>query len=199
MALQKLRTAMVRPGRDRLKGEVEVDEVWLGGVGDTRKKYLENKRFVLTSVEKNGRKIGRIRMKLISETGGHALLAGIQEMVEPGSLVVTDGWQSYMCITKHGYQHRRVIMPDKRKDLRDQDLLPGVHRVAALFKRWVLGTYQGKIDTKHLPRYLDEFVFRFNRRTSESRGLLFYRLLQNAVQAKAVPYSVLTQDRNPYI
>ncbi|MBI4403072.1 MAG: IS1595 family transposase [Deltaproteobacteria bacterium] len=194
MLLQKLRGAMVRPNRDLLRGDVEVDEIWLGGMGTIKEVY--NKRLILTCVEKNGDRIGRIRMKLIPNTSGETLLSGIQECVEPGSTVETNGWQGYLLITNHGYKHQRKITPDSRKDIREQNILPKVHRVASLFKRWVLGTYQGRIDTKHLPVYLDEFVFRFNRRTSKSRGLLFYRLLENAVQTKSRPYQAIAGLRS---
>lgn len=185
LLLQKLRTAMVLPHRDQLKGEIEVDEAWLGGLSQAGERTRKNKHFILICAEKNGPGIGRIRMKLIPENGGHVLLAGIQELIELGSTVETDGWQGYMCITRHGYKHQRRIMPDRRVEKRDQDLLPRVHRVSSLFKRWVLGTYQGRVDAKYLQRYLDEFVFRFNRRTSGSRGLLFYRLLNNAVHVNS--------------
>lgn len=194
LMLQKLRIAMVLQQRERLKGEVEVDEIWLGGTEDPYKKNRGNKQLILTAVEKNGPGIGRIRMKVIHENGSHALLAGIQEIVEPGSSIDTDGWQGYMGITRHGYIHHRIINPSSRKTLRETDSLPRVHRVASLFKRWILGTYQGRVDSKHLPRYLDEFVFRFNRRTSRSRGLLFYRLLENSIRTAPATYSDIIKE-----
>jgi hypothetical protein len=68
------------------------------------------------------------------------------------------------------------------------ELLPRIHLVASLLKRWLLGTHQGAVSIEHLDYYLDEFTFRFNRRTSRSRGLLFYRLVQQAVELDPVPY-----------
>ena len=192
MLLQKLRTAMVRPHRDLLKGNVEVDEIWLGGMGTVGKKMRINKRLVLTCVENDGGRIGRIRMKLIPNTSADTLCSGIQQFVAAGSTIETDGWPAYLSIAEHGYKHIRRVTPESRVDIREQNILPKVHRVASLFKRWVLGTYQGKIDTKHLPAYLDEFVFRFNRRTSKSRGLLFYRLLENTVQMRPHNYKTIT-------
>ena len=71
--------------------------------------------------------------------------------------------------------------------------IAGVHRVAALVQRWELGTHHGSIQPEHLDAYLDEFVFRFNRRTSKSRGMLFYRLLQQAVVTAPVTYQDVTK------
>ena len=198
MLLQKLRTAMVRSHRDLLRGDIEADEIWLGGVGPAGKKMRKNKRLILVCVEKNGTRIGRIRMKLIPDTKGETLLSGILECVETGSTIETDGWQGYLNIDQHGYKHERKITPESRTDMRENGILPLVHRVSSLFKRWVLGTYQGRVDTKHLPAYLDEFVFRFNRRTSKSRGLLFYRLLETSVQMKSKPYRKIIRPNQQF-
>ena len=192
MMMQKLRSAMVRPQRSQLTGELEVDEIYIGGPEVEGKKYRSSKRLILIAVEKKGSSIGRIRMKLISNTRSPTLLASIQEMAEPGSLIQTDGWVGYVEIANHGYKHEAIPMPTSRKGKREENSLPKVHRVASLFKRWILGTYQGRVDSKHLPKYLDEFVFRFNRRTSGSRGLLFERLLENCVQFKAPTYEIIT-------
>lgn len=191
MMMQKLRAAMVRPGRDRLAGELEVDEIYIGGPEVEGKSYRSTKHLILIAVEKRGSSIGRIRMKLIPSTCGWVLLEGVQDLIEPGSHVQTDGWPGYREIAKHGYKHQAIQMPTTRKEKRAADTLPRVHRVASLFKRWMLGTYQGRVDPKHLPAYLDEFVFRFNRRTSGSRGLLFHRLMENAVQLKAPTYQTI--------
>jgi len=195
MMLQKLRTAMVRPEREKLNGDLEVDEIYIGGPEVEGKRYRSSKRLILVAVEKNGQGIGRIRMKSIPSTSSHVLLAGIQEMVEPGSRIETDAWRGYFCLPQNGYDHIRTEMAPTRKGKREQDALPRVHRVASLFKRWLMGTYQGRVDPKHLPQYLEEFVFRFNRRTSQSRGLLFFRLLENAVRIKAPTYRTITQRR----
>jgi hypothetical protein len=189
--LKQLRRAMVRPDRDRLRGEVEVDEIWLGGLNRSNRRTHENKHFLLVAVEKNGSKIGRIRMKWIPEKASYVLVAGVQELIEPGSLVETDGWQAYMAMARHGYRHKRRIQSSgNRAKVREENLLPRVHKVASLFKRWIMGTYHGKVDLKYLPHYLDEFVFRFNRRTSRSRGLLFQRLLENCAQPRSSKYPV---------
>lgn len=191
--LHKLRRAMVRPGRDRLKGEVEVDEVFVGGVekGGGRR-HLGNKALVAVAAQVDGGGIGRIRLKRIPDASEKSLRSFIQSAVEPGSIVITDGWPAYDGLTAAGYRHRartRGANPE-----RASKLMPRVHRVASLLKRWLLGTHQGAVSREHLDVYLDEFTFRFNRRTSRARGLLFYRLLSQAVQVKPAPTATLFLD-----
>lgn len=194
--MQKLRRATISPHRSLLSGELEVDEIYIGGPEIEGEKYRSHKQLILVAVEKKGQGIGRIRMKFIPNTSGHILLAGIQEMIKLGSKIETDGWHGYNCLEKNNYNRLTTQVAQTRKAKREQNILPRVHRVASLFKRWLLGTYQGRFDPKYLPQYLDEFVFRFNRRTSKSRGLLFLRLLENAVQVKAVTYYAITQTEN---
>lgn len=194
LALHKLRRAMITPGRNLLKGEIETDEIYIGGVESEGSKYRSNKHLILICAEKNGKGIGRIRMKVIVDTSSETLLTGVQEMVEEGSAIETDAWSGYMCLGANGYKHIRTHMGPNRKAKREQDALPRVHRIASLFKRWMLGTYQGRVDAKHLPRYLDEFVFRFNRRTSNSRGLLFLRLLENCVSMESTTYDNIIKN-----
>ena len=198
LMLQKLRNAMVRPGRELLKGELEVDEIYIGGPEVEGKKYRSTKQLILIAVEKSGSSIGRIRMKFIASTSTTILVGAIKEMIEPGSLLHTDGWRGYNAITDYGYKHQANQTPSNRKQKREKNILPLVHRVSSLFKRWILGTYQGRIDPKHLPQYLDEFVFRFNRRTSRSRGLLFQRLLENSVQVKPRTYQTIIKPTQHY-
>ena len=175
--LRKIRSGMIRLGRDRLSGLVEVDEILVGG---KRRKFEgrspQGKTLVLVAVEDKGRNgIGRIRMQTISNATTPSLRIAVIAMVKPGSTVRTDGWTGYR-ITQWGYRH----LPIPRRSLNPgEDPTPLVHRVSSLLKRWMLGTHQGGIQTTHLQEYLDEFVFRFNRRTSRSRGKLFYRLIQN--------------------
>ena len=103
--------------------------------------------------------------------------------VAPGSIIRTDGWSGYHGLSGVGYSHQVVR---KTADV-GENLLPMPHRVAALLKRWLLGTYQGAVRSSHLDYYLDEYTFRFNRRTSRSRGKLFYRLVQQAAAIDPVP------------
>ena len=122
----------------------------------------------------------------------------VLDNVEPGATVITDAWQGYRWLEKRGYIHDR--RSQRAASTRGEDpgeLLPGVHRIASLAKRWLLGTHQGAVDSAHLPSYLDEFVFRFNRRRSRSRGMLFYRVLELAVAHGPVRYQDLVMSQSP--
>lgn len=178
--LHRLRRAMVRPGRDRLSGDVEVDETFVGGVerGKGRRELGAKKALVAIAAEIRGRGMGRIRLGKIPDASEASLTRFVREAITPGCVVVTDGLWSYGALPAVGYPHKPIVLGSKRAA---PVLLPRVHRVAALFKRWWLGIHQGAISKQHLPYYLDEFTFRFNRRGSEHRGKLFYRLLQQAV------------------
>jgi transposase-like protein len=182
--LHKLRRAMVRPGRDRLSGTVEVDETYVGGErSGKRGRGAEGKALVVVAAQVDGRKIGRIRLVRVPSAGQDALERAVQATVEPGTHVMTDDWVGYAGLSGLGYGHDVVR---KTSDV-GENLLPKAHRVASLLKRWLLGTYQGAVRPSHLGYYLDEFTFRFNRRTSGSRGKLFYRLVQQMVAIAPVP------------
>lgn len=190
--LHKLRRAMVRPGRERLRGTVEIDETYVGGLEEgVRGRQTETKALVVVAAEEDGGGIGRIRMRQIPDASGKSLLAFIDESVEPGSLVHTDGWAGYEGLDKRGYRHRVTVVTDQKRS--PSALLPRVHRVTSLMKRWLLGTHQGAVSREHLDYYLDEFTFRFNRRTSASRGKLFYRLVQQAMAVEPVPYKAMVK------
>jgi transposase-like protein len=176
--LHKLRRAMVRPGRDRLSGTVEVDEIFIGGERPGRRgRGAEGKALVVVAVEETSVGIGRIRLRRVADAAGASLEPAVWELVEPGSVVRTDAWRGYNGLTELGYRHK-VVRP--QPDL-GENLLPLVNRVASLLKRWLLGTHQGAVQHTHLDYYSDEFTFRFNRRTSKSRGLLFHRLITQAI------------------
>src|SRR6266498_875187 len=178
--LHKLRRAMVRPGRDRLTGRVEVDEAFIGGLEEgVRGRQTEKKALIAVAAEENGEGIGRIRMRRIPDATADSLQAFVQEAVAPGSLLHTDGLLSYDRLEKHGYRHRITFLKGRKESA--SDLLPRVHRVVSLLKRWLLGTHQGAVSRAHLDYYLDEFTFRFNRRRSQHRGKLFFRLVEQAV------------------
>ena len=177
--MHKLRVAMVRPGRDRLNGVVEVDETFIGGKqSGKRGRGAEGKTMVLVAVEETENGIGRIRLKAVKDASSESLERAIEEMVEKGSTIKTDGWVGYGGVSELGYNHVITI----QSGIGDEDATPLVHRIASLLKRWLLGTHQGAVNQKHLPYYLDEYTFRFNRRTSKSRGKLFYRLIEQALQ-----------------
>lgn len=189
--LHKLRRAMVRPGRDRLSGLVEMDETFLGGErSGKRGRGAEGKSLVLIAAEQAERGVGRIRLAAIADASGETLKEATLQMVESGSTIRTDGWEGYNLLTHHGYIHR----PTSHKDAQSGDATPIAHLVASLLKRWLLGTHQGAVSPEHLPYYLDEFTFRFNRRTSRSRGKLFYRLIEQALQIEPVPAKSLVHN-----
>ena len=176
--LHKLRKAMVRPGRERLSGVVEVDEAFIGGPrSGKRGRGAAGKPLVMIAAQVDGGKIGRIRMVRIPHASATNLFSAIKRTLEPATRIQTDQWKGYSGLTKLGYGHE-VIHPTTELG---KHLLPRINLTASRLKRWLLGTHQGAVRPQHLDSYRDEFTFRFNRRTSKSRGLLFYRLLQQAV------------------
>lgn len=190
--LHKLRRAMIRPSRDRLKGTVEVDETYWGGneegvVG----RLTKEKALMIVAAEENGKGIGRIRLRRIPDMTKTSLHGFIKQAIEPGSTVTTDGLNAYRGM--EGYVHARHV---QRRQPEGEHLLPRVHRVVSLLKRWLLGTHQGAIGHEHLDYYLDEFTFRFNRRKSASRGKLFYRLAQHAMQIAPAPYDTIVKPQS---
>jgi transposase-like protein len=188
--LHKIRRAMVTPGRERLGGAVEVDETFIGAPEKGRHgRRMIDKTMVVVAAEKDGRGIGRIRMRRVPDGSAQSLHPFVQESIEPGSTLLTDDWQGYAGL--EGY--RRHIKQIAQSGKTASQLMPRVHRVVSLLKRWLMGTHHGAVSHEHLDYYLDEFTFRFNRRTSASRGKLFYRLMQNAVAVPPVPYRSLAK------
>ena len=181
--LHKLRVAMVRPGRDQLIGPVEVDETYIGGPRHGKRgRGALNKTLVVVAVEDKGNHLGRIRLHKVKDASGESLITAVKESVQSKSEVRTDDWNGYNKLSASGYEHTIIR---KTADV-GENLLPLANRVISLLKRWLQGTHQGAPRSSHLGYYLDEFVFRFNRRTSRSRGLLFYRLIQQAVNIDPV-------------
>lgn len=191
LLLHKLRRAMVRPGRDRLRGTVEVDEAYWGSREEGAVGRLtKDKALIFIAVEEDGKGIGRIRLCKIAEPSRAVLHGAIADTIEPGSTVRTDGLHAYLDLK--GYTHERHV---QTKQPEGEYVLPRAHLVISLFKRWLLGTHQGATRHPHLDDYLNEFTFRFNRRTSRSRGKLFYRLVQQAVQGKPATYASITKHK----
>ena len=191
--LHRFRRAMVRPDRERLKGQVEVDETYLAitdrqnPISPVGRKSKTTKVQIVIAVETLQPKgFGRIRLRRIANDSASCVIPFVQDVVEPGSQVHTDGSAAYRSLGELGYRHQRTVMLGS--DVPAHVSMAGVHRVAALVQRWILGTHHGSVQPEHLDAYLDEFVFRFNRRTSTSRGMLFYRLLQQAVVTAPVTY-----------
>ena len=190
--LHKFRRAMVRPGRDNLGGIVEIDETYIGGKSPGKRgRGAHNKNLVAVAVEDKsqtsttGKGIGRIRLKLIPDASATSLNTFIQEHINQGSQIRTDGWKGYKKIPALGYE---LIVVDSKK-------LNIAHLTISLLKRWLLGTYQGAVRSAHLSYYLDEFTFRFNRRTSQSRGKLFFRLVQQSLMSDPVPNQQIIGDK----
>ena len=195
--LHKLRSAMIRPGRDLLTGRVEVDESYLGGLEEgLRGRKAEKKAMIIIAAQEDGMGIGRIRMRRISDASAESLHPFVKDFIAPGSVVHTDGWRGYAGLDVQGYTHEVTVL--KRKKESASELLPRVHRIVSLLKRWLMGTHQGAVSHKHLDYYLDEFTFRFNRRKSASRGKLFFRLMEQAAAVEPSTYRTIVgkvQDR----
>ena len=186
--LHKLRRAMVRPVRERLNGVVEVDETLIGGY--RKRRGHTEKALVVIAVEVRDKGMGRVRIRRVSEPSRKVLQAFVSENVEVGGQILTDGAWGYDGLQDLGYRHRFVVLDHEPKDAGSR-LMPNVHRVISLLKRWLLGTHQGRVNRAQLDHYLDEFTFRFNRRASPHRGQLFYRVLENAVAVRPTRISAL--------
>ncbi len=186
--LHRFRQAMVRPGRERLSGEVEVDESYVGGEEPGRHGRRTNRKAIVAiAVEvREPRGFGRIRLQRVPDVSAASLVPFVCDVVEPGTVVMTDGWASYNPIVDHGYTREKTVVTASGDPAHIS--MPGVHRVASLLKRWLLGTHQGAVGNEHLDAYLNEFTFRFNRRASRRRGLLFHRLLEQAVVTGPLTY-----------
>ena len=165
-----------------------MDETYVGGVWKGKRgRGTEGKTLVIIAAEHDGERIGRIRLVQVPDQSGQSFEKAVSASVKSGSTVRTDGLKSYNGLKRLGYQHEIV----RKTETLGDNLLPRCHRVASLMKRWLLGTHQGAVSHEHLDYYLDEFTFRFNRRTSRHRGILFYRLLQQAIATEPATYRVI--------
>jgi len=187
--MQKLRRAMVRPDRDLLSGVVELDQIYVGGRSAGKKGGSTDKVVITVAVERDRRqRLGRVRFHIPEPANSHEQLDFARQVIEPGSLIRTDGLLMFRQLPAMGYRHE-FVRGHQADDI--TEVLPGVHRVASLLKRWVAGTLHHHVSLEHLPYYLDEYAFRFNRRNSTARGMLFYRLLQQAVATDPHPLTEL--------
>ncbi len=198
--LGRLRSVLVRPGRDRLSGTVEVDETCLGGqVPGLRGGRAKGKK-VLTGIAvevKEPRGIGRCRMAILAGGSSASLHPFVTGHAGPGATVITDAWMGY-----HGLAGSATPASGAASGPR----APAATTRASCCPpctaspRWPsggCGTHQGSADEAHLPGYLNEFVFRFNRRRSRSRGMVFYRVLELAMGHGPVRYRDLIASRRP--
>ncbi len=190
--LQRFRVAMVRSERECLSGDVEVDESLVGGVKHGGKRGRGSaKPIVVIAVEVLEPKgFGRLRMRYVPDASGINLVRFVSDVITSGSTVRTDGWRGYNDLSKYGFTHQKTVL--SASDDPAHVSMPGVHRVASLLKRWVLGTHQGAVRPEHLQSYLEEFTFRFNRRNSRNRGLLFRRLLEQAAVTGPITETEIT-------
>jgi len=192
--LHKLRRAMVRHGRDQLSGSIEVDETYIGGIGTKiRGRGAKRKTIVAIAAEVRGRGPGRIRMAKVPDLSAPSLHGFIRDNVQKGAELRTDAWSGYNGIATMDYKHIVINISDSGDPA--HVVMPRVHRVASLLDRWWLGIHQGAIRPSHLDYYLDEFAFRFNRRTSKARGLLFFRLMEQALDCNPMPRKMIIGGR----
>jgi transposase-like protein len=180
---------MVRPDRERLAGIVEVDQSFIGGRTAGQRGPSTDKVPVTIAVERDAKnRIGRIRLEIADRPNSAEMVEFTAEIAEPGAIIRTDGARLWRHLTDYGFAHE----PIARYTATDADsVTPGVHLVSSLLKRWIAGTLHHRISLVHMPYYLDEFTFRFNRRKSKAPGLLFYRLLQQAVDTDPHPLDEL--------
>jgi transposase-like protein len=166
--LHKLRAAMVAPERQLLKDEVEIDEFFLGGYEEGLKGGRQRGRKVLcgVAIEVRGRGSGRLRLAVLKDASGPSLLAFTKATTQPEAIVHSDGLQSYRTLANHGYDHRRLTQIAAAPG---EQMLPRAHRAISNLKAWMHGTHRG-VSPEHLPVYLDEFVFRHNRRGTPMAG-----------------------------
>jgi transposase-like protein len=186
LLFHKIRNAMIHSDRSPLNGEVEVDEAFIGGVrSGKRGRGAEGKELIVIAAECSGlKRVGRARIQRIPNASAEVLEAFILSTVAEGTTIHTDGWPSYNGLTGLGYKH----LPRPSSTVDPDELLPRVNIVTSLLKRWLLGTLHGRLDPKHMDQYFEEFIFRFNRRTSRARGLLFQRVIENSVRISPAPY-----------
>ena len=190
--LHKIRKAMVRPDRQPLAGRVEADETHLGGPKPGKRgRGAAGKALVGGAVEAGrgearGRRLGRLRLAPLADASAASLDAFLAAHVAKPATVATDGWRGYLGLPAEGYDHEPVSSSASRGDAALR--LPGIHLVFGLAKRWLLGTHHGAVGGKHLPAYLDEYVFRSNRRTATLVSHGFARLIEQAVKTRPTTY-----------
>lgn len=195
--LQKLRSCTIRKDRKKLSGKVEADEFYLGGQHrGKRGRGAEHKCAVAIAVERKGKKLGRLRVQVIEDCSAGELAPFVQNNVEPGSAVSTDGWKGYSELKSFGYKHHQIL---QYKTDDKESVLPGVHLVTSLIKRLLLGTFQNRFDKKYLQAYLDEYTFRFNRRATKHVGKRFFRMVQQAATSaprtrKLIMFGTITAE-----
>jgi transposase-like protein len=200
--LHKIRKAMVRPDRPPLTARVEADETYVGGPRPGRSgRGAGGKIKVAGAVESGrgqarGRRLGRLRLAVVPDVSAQSLEGFLGQNVARRATVTTDGWSGYSGLAAAGYAHEPLNLSATWGDASLR--LPAIHLVFGLAKRWLLGTHHGAVSKKHLSAYLDEFVFRFNRRTAKSISHRFARLIEHGVQIAPTPYRALVAKPEAY-
>jgi transposase-like protein/Zn ribbon nucleic-acid-binding protein len=190
--LHKFRRLMIVPGRDKLSGIIELDETYVGGEHEGKRgRGAYGKSIVLIAVEIQDKATGRVRLCKVHEASEKYIKQFVLENIERGATIITDGWPSYNFLQKEGFEHQK----EAPANFDGEEILPNVHRTAALLKRWLIGTHQNYTTQRNLEFYLDEYTFRYNRRTSKSRGLLFYRLIEQAVVHKPILNADISSEK----
>ena len=178
--LHKLRSVMDRVGGAKLTGTAEMDETYVGGADPADKKgrsVAGKKTVIIGAVEDCGEVCGRLRLEFAGGATAEDIKGFVERNVEPGTTIRTDGFASYNVLKKTGHKREKHIIGNGKNAPKK---LPKIHRVFSLLRRWLLGTLHGSASVTHLKRYLDEFAFRFNRRNSKNRWLLFGRVIESA-------------------
>lgn len=190
--LQKLRRCTIRKDREKLSGTIEVDEFYIGGQKPGKRgRGSENKTAVAIAVEKEGKRLGRVRLTVIPDCSSGSLKPFIHSNVASGSCVITDGWNGYVSLEESKYNHKKVFK-NKAKD--KESVLPGAHLVISLVKRLIRGTHQGRFAPDRLQNYLDEYTFRFNRRKSKNIGKKFMRIIQQVSVSSKVTWKQIKKN-----
>ena len=193
LMLHKIREAMVDPKRKNLQGDIEIDEAWVGGkrVGSLNKN--KGNPIVIVAIEYSDKKLGRVRIEHVPTNDTQEIIKFAAKNIEPGSHLYSDEWAAYLRLRSVGYKLTQTRSSGVNYE--ETKVLPRVHLVISLLKNWLNGTHHGRVSRKHLQAYLDEFTFRFNRRNSLSRGLLFKRLLENAIHRSGPTYKEIIQKK----
>ena len=189
MILHKLRRATVNANRTKLHGRVEIDEAWIGGVqaGATgRTRHGRNAALVVLALEVGDSFPGRLRTRLVPDDTADSLVGFVSDVVEVGATVITDGWTGYLALPEAGFIHERIIEGRGEGFI---DSVPHLHHTVGNLKAWLAGTHKG-VSRHHLTAYLDEFVFRHNRR--QNLAAAFQTLLGLGTTRDATTYETIT-------
>jgi hypothetical protein len=193
--LHKIRKAMVAPARTPLSARIEADETYVGGPRPGKPGRGAGGKIKVAAAadsgrgQTRGRRLGRLRLAVVPDVSARSLEGFLAAAVAKPAMIATDGWSGYGGLAAAGYGHEPLNLAASWGDAALR--LPAIHLVFGLTKRWLLGTHHGAVSAKHLPAYLDEFVFRFNRRTAKDISHRFARVVEHAVRIQPTTYRSL--------